>query len=254
MTIHAMVDIETMDTAPTAVVLSVGLALFNPYEPETPMEERYWVLDTAEQDINGRTRSQDTMKWWSEQSSEARTVLTAQGLPVREVVNSLVAYVQNDEVEHVWANGPDFDCVTLADLAKRYGHKWPFWKNRCYRTLKNLALPKVGSPDDSPWMRLPRRRKPRKITKTNNADAVVGGDDTIYTIVATNQGPTDAHGAVLRDPPPTGMTCHTVACSGAGGAVCPAVSVAGLQSVAGVVVTTFPAGGSVTLTLTCSVD
>ncbi len=142
MAAHLMLDVETMDTAPTAVVLSVGLVLFNLYAPEMPMEEHYWVLDTAEQDINGRTRSPETQKWWAEQSPEARTVLTAKGEPVRDVVAQLMSIIRSEEIGDIWANGSDFDCVVCADLVKRYGFGWPFWKNRCYRTAKNIALPK----------------------------------------------------------------------------------------------------------------
>ena len=142
MALHAMVDIETMDTAPTAVVLSIGLVLFDPYEPETPTHDFYWVVDTEEQDVGGRTRSESTALWWAEQSPEARTVLAATGLPVDQVLKQLFSYMRSDEVEHIWANGPDFDCVILADLARGHG-AWPFWKNRCYRTIKNLALPKT---------------------------------------------------------------------------------------------------------------
>ena len=143
MGLHLMLDTETMDTAPTAVVLSIGLVLFNPYADDVPRQGLYWVLDTAEQDINGRTRSADTLEWWAKQTPEARAVLTAEGEPVHNAVAGLTALVEHDEVEHIWANGPDFDCVILADLVKRYGYKWPFWKNRCYRTIKNLALPKT---------------------------------------------------------------------------------------------------------------
>ncbi|HRP74539.1 MAG TPA: 3'-5' exonuclease [Rhodocyclaceae bacterium] len=142
MTAHVMIDIESMDAAPTAVVLSIGLVLFNPYEPDAPIQGSYWVVDTEEQDIGGRTRSAETAQWWAEQSPEARTVLTAEGEPVDRVLKQLLSVVRSDEVEHVWANGPDFDCVILADLTRGRG-PWPFWKNRCYRTIKSLALPKT---------------------------------------------------------------------------------------------------------------
>ena len=73
-------------------------------------------------------------------------------------------------------------------------------------------------------------------------------------IVVSNAGPQAANGAVLRDPAPTGMTCSAVSCAGAtSGAVCPAVSVAALQSPAGVTINTLPSGSSLTFTLTCAI-
>ncbi|MCA0394867.1 MAG: DUF11 domain-containing protein [Proteobacteria bacterium] len=100
------------------------------------------------------------------------------------------------------------------------------------------------------------------ITKTNTpasgsvdlpGDALMSGAQTVYTIVARNDGPAAAHGAILTDPAPQGLTCTAVACTGvAGGAACPVVSLAALQ--AGVPIPVFPAGGSVTIELTCTVD
>lgn len=100
------------------------------------------------------------------------------------------------------------------------------------------------------------------VTKTNNATSVVSGTQTTYDIVVSNAGQDAANNAVVRDPPPTGLTACTLgtpACTAAGGAVCPVVgngagqlSVANLQSAAGVAIPLLPAGGSVTLKLTCT--
>ena len=102
------------------------------------------------------------------------------------------------------------------------------------------------------------------ITKTNTpgsgptdlpADSVVAGTTTTYSIVVSNNGPASANGAVVRDPLPSGLTCTSVTCGSAtNGAVCPAVTVAQLQSPAGVAITTLPAGSSLTLTLNCTVQ
>ena len=87
---------------------------------------------------------------------------------------------------------------------------------------------------------------------------MVSGSTQSYVIVVTNNGPDAANGAVVRDPPPTGLTCTAVTCSNAtGGATCattPALTVANLQSAGGVALDTLPSGGSVRLTLTCTVD
>lgn len=139
---HMQIDLETLDTTPTAVVLSVGVALFNPYAPEGTPTGHYWVVDTADQLAQGRTTSQATLDWWQGQSPEARQVLTAPDrTPAREVMEGVALIVNSDEIEHVWANGPDFDCVILRSLFDTYGLEWPFWKNRCHRTMKQLRLP-----------------------------------------------------------------------------------------------------------------
>lgn len=105
------------------------------------------------------------------------------------------------------------------------------------------------------------------LTKTNTpgvnaevdqpADTVVSGTTTVYTITVTNNGPDGANGAVLADPAPTGLTCPTASCTAAGGATCPPITgaalVAALQG-AGAPIPTLPNGGSITVTLTCTVN
>lgn len=103
-----------------------------------------------------------------------------------------------------------------------------------------------------------------QITKTNTpasgpndlpGDTAVSGSTRNYSIVVTNNGPASANGAVIRDPVPTGLACTAATCgSAAGGAVCPAVSVAALQSTAGVTIATMPANSSLTFTLACAVQ
>lgn len=92
------------------------------------------------------------------------------------------------------------------------------------------------------------------ITKNDQSSSVISGASTIYQIVVTNNGPSNASNSVVRDPLPAGLTCSTVTCGNAtGGAVCPTVSVAELQSPAGISIATLPAGASLTLALTCTV-
>ncbi len=106
-----------------------------------------------------------------------------------------------------------------------------------------------------------------RLTKTNtpgangevdlSADTVVSGAATHYSITVSNLGPDAANGSVLTDPAPTGLTCTTAICTAAGGAACPsqtgAALVASLQG-AGATIPTLPNGGSITVTLTCTVN
>lgn len=110
----------------------------------------------------------------------------------------------------------------------------------CYTTQADLRITKTNTPASGP-NDLP-------------GDTVAPGSTSVYSIVVTNLGGADANGAVVRDPPPTNLTCTTATCGSAtGGAVCPAVTVAALQSTAGVTIATLPSGGALTFTLTCNV-
>lgn len=101
----------------------------------------------------------------------------------------------------------------------------------------------------------PLRMADVSVTKSNAADGVVSGVPTQYRIVVRNAGPDAADDVVVRDPAVAGLTCTAVGCDDiSGGAICPALSVAQLQSASGVRIPALPAGGSLTLTLTCVPD
>lgn len=90
------------------------------------------------------------------------------------------------------------------------------------------------------------------VTKTDGVTSVSAGASTVYTIVATNNGPNAANNSTLVDAVVAGLTKTAVTCSAAGGAVCPAgLTVSQLEG--GVPIATWPSGGSLTLTVTATV-
>lgn len=97
-----------------------------------------------------------------------------------------------------------------------------------------------------------------QIVKTANpADALQVGQVVTYTIVASNNGPSAANGAVITDTP-VGLNCAapsaTATCVATAGASCPGptVPVSSLTG-AGITLPLFPNGGSVTLVMQCTV-
>ncbi|MFL6198393.1 MAG: ExeM/NucH family extracellular endonuclease [Thermoanaerobaculia bacterium] len=88
------------------------------------------------------------------------------------------------------------------------------------------------------------------ITKTDGVTTVVPGGSVTYTIVASNAGPSDAPGgASVADTFPPELTC-TWTCAGSGpGSNCNA---SGSGNIGEAV--QFPAGGSVTFTVSCTVS
>lgn len=148
---EVMVDIETLDTRPSSVVLSVAAVEFNvlsSYEGHA-----YVVLDTAEQLGLGRTVSQSTLLWWMNQSDEARgEAFTAAGHR-RSVGNGLSMLAPLlSRADRVWAKGPQFDLVILESLYESVGqsHPWSYRAARDVRTMQDA----VG-PDWSPQHELP---------------------------------------------------------------------------------------------------
>lgn len=142
-----MVDIETLDNVHSAVVLSIGWCWFDRENPERAVSEgRHYVLSTQEQERNGRTISGGTVAWWMQQSESAKSIFSNRTpkVPPPSVVMELFKDVE--EADAVWANGPDFDGVILANLLKDYApyERWPFWKHRCVRTFKNIFSDFIG--------------------------------------------------------------------------------------------------------------
>lgn len=84
------------------------------------------------------------------------------------------------------------------------------------------------------------------------------GEVLTYTLTAQNLGPDPANGTLLRDVPGAGLDCSrpasTAICTAGGGAACPAptVSAASLMG-SGIILPVMPVGGSVSLSLQCTV-
>lgn len=146
---HIMLDIETLDTAQSAVVLSIGAVVFDPHSKE--LGEKFYVEFTTDLDTQqrvGRTMSAATVVWWMQQGAAAkqifadpapegvRRVSTAQGLTE---FASFVARNGGKEAQ-LWGNGSDFDNVIVGSLFDSFGltKPWSYSKNRCYRTVKRL--------------------------------------------------------------------------------------------------------------------
>lgn len=143
-----MLDIETLDTATTAAVLSIGAVAFDPETDRINTEHTFHrYLSLADQFQAGRTVSEHTVMWWFDQSDAARSKQTAAKRESAIVVLKAFALwlEQISDVKprsvRVWGNGAAFDNATLASLYGSFGMEapWMFWNDRCYRTLKALS-------------------------------------------------------------------------------------------------------------------
>lgn len=149
---HMMIDIETLDTATTAVVTQVGWCIFDRESVDSPVE---MALDIDEQLRKGRTVRADTLKWWMQQPDIARQkvfdpedVYTTAYLTTR-----LKMILSNGTIECVWSHGPAFDIATLKSLLGV--EPWDFRTLRDTRTLAMLA---------------PSAHKPAPLTKHSAGD------------------------------------------------------------------------------------
>lgn len=152
-----MVDIETMDTIPTAAILTIGAVLFDPYAHDTEESMRagptfYRVIPIESNRTYKRTESEATRAWWAEQNAEAYAALTAGVMtPLDIALRELAHFAQTGAVvaSRAWANDPDFDYVIIQDACRATGVKWPiqFYMNRSVRTRKDDAYPNGDCPN-----------------------------------------------------------------------------------------------------------
>jgi len=150
MSTDVMVDLETLDTRPSAVILSIGACLVN-WRTGEPSNPFYAVVDLASSREAGLTESPDTLAWWNRQSPEARRVFTDPSVSLDEALSLFAHYLRgfNSKDVKIWGNGSDFDNVILANAydALSYDAPWRFYNNRCFRTVKNVMSDRIQEID-----------------------------------------------------------------------------------------------------------
>lgn len=136
---NIMLDLETLDNKPTSAILSLGAVC--DADPSRPFNA---YLELEPQFALGCTVSTSTVMWWFKQSDAARADQVA---GVRERPQAAmdkfamwVASFGDPKEIFVWGNGASFDVPIVRHLAGKLGIEmpWPFWNDRCYRTLKTL--------------------------------------------------------------------------------------------------------------------
>lgn len=128
-----MIDIEALGLEETCVVLSIGVFNMDTKQGIT------LIPNTEQQQRTGRTVDVTTVKWWMEQSQEARKVFSAVQQPAEDVAEALMNLI--DPAQEIWANGVDYDFRILANFVKQYApeRRWPYWRQYDFRTLKNMV-------------------------------------------------------------------------------------------------------------------
>lgn len=131
-----MIDLETMDTRPTAAIVSIGAVKFN---SEIVVDDFYAVIDLENCVDHGLTMSASTVQWWLSQPNKTDTFDSNKSDLLSPVLKEFASWI--GQGARVWGNGADFDNVILRNA---YGAcdlplPWAYYSNMCYRTIKNLA-------------------------------------------------------------------------------------------------------------------
>lgn len=138
MTIHAVIDIETLSLDVTKpAIMQIGVCIFN-------LEaDKFAPLARESLSLVPAFRDQDTVDWWADADPAMLKHLTAnkQNSLQRTVdtLHQLCSILAG--VDYVWAKSPSFDLEFLANYFKEYSicKPWNFRQEMCVRTLQNIA-------------------------------------------------------------------------------------------------------------------
>ena len=122
-TLHVMIDIETLDTAPNAVVMSIGVAMGT--LKDGILYEQYKELDVENQLRKYRTKSESTVQWWRDQIAKGTQWPGLGTTFPGDALDSLFDYIGAAILPCngnylIWSKGPQFDIALIESLYKSY--------------------------------------------------------------------------------------------------------------------------------------
>ena len=149
---HIMIDLETLGTSVNAPVISIGACAFDISTGKIDETTFYRRVDWASA-VRGRKLDVATIKWWMEQSEDARREVLEPGDPIENVLTSfndwIKPFAQEDGNVFVWGNGACFDITILETLYDLHDAPtpWQFWEVRDVRTIVHMADGIVKKPE-----------------------------------------------------------------------------------------------------------
>ncbi|ELV7527180.1 3'-5' exoribonuclease [Edwardsiella ictaluri] len=163
MTKDVVIDTETMDTVPSALLLSIGafaVDVSNLEDTQTNILKVsrdidlqdfsvlafYTRLDATDQLMLGRTVSIKTQTWWKDQAEDAHEALTGDRVALSEALIGLSRWLDYHPGARVFFRGPDFDGAILENAYRMCGLECPWRYNgkRDVRTYIDTKVPTRG--------------------------------------------------------------------------------------------------------------
>ena len=142
---HVFLDLETYSTRPNAAILAIGAVCVNILGEEVG---RIKLLINVKDAMKNGHVDPGTVKWWEEQSDEAKRLTFNDGERFM-LADALAKYYawhkELGQVEGVWGNGATADCIWLRSAYTTVsgeftpGCPWDFWQERDVRTVVALG-------------------------------------------------------------------------------------------------------------------
>ena len=140
MTQDIMIDLETLDTSPFCVVLTIGAVIFDP--KGNGIIDKIDLRPSIEDQLAlGRVVNDETVKWWGNQSAAAQHEALGDHdrIPFKEAMEKLHKFCWNRDKP--WSHGAAFDIVAMETSWASFGMQspWLFYKVRDTRTLFDVT-------------------------------------------------------------------------------------------------------------------
>ena len=132
-----MLDLETMGTRPNSAIIAIGAVRF---DNEAILDRFHTVIDLESCLRAGLEVDGDTVNWWMKQSDAARAVFQTPGVELPQALTDFATWLLTVRTTEVWGDGAGFDNVLLTNAYQKcnYLPPWPFYTDRCYRTVKAM--------------------------------------------------------------------------------------------------------------------
>ena len=136
-----MIDIESLNTTPDCVILTIGAVLFDPRGNGilNKIELRPTIEDQTE--TYNRTINEDTLRWWGTQSEAAQEEALGDRdrMSFKECMEKLYKFCWNQGKP--WSHGAPFDIVVLEHAWRQHNQlaPWAYYNVRDTRTLFDIA-------------------------------------------------------------------------------------------------------------------
>lgn len=137
--VDLMIDMETLGTTRDAIILSVGILIFDRHTGEI-LEDVYYEFDVGSQIFNGRTIDARTVAWWRENNpQELRRLLTSRVDALSpSVLKDILAKIRKDfRINKIWSRG-SMDFLLLESIVGT--EKLPYFLAADIRTLDVFGL------------------------------------------------------------------------------------------------------------------
>jgi len=137
---YCMIDLETLGTRPGDAILSIGACLFEPSKGEIT-STFYVTINQNDSREQGFKAQKSTMEWWQKQVPEAQAAAFKGELSVQSALTQFKMWLPS-EICLVYGNGANFDNALLSAAYRqmKMDQPWPYWYDRCYRTLASMFL------------------------------------------------------------------------------------------------------------------